>query len=69
MELELDREARKNKRNQGLMQLIKRAHGLVENPDIEKHRQSQNHLGVILGNTRDIRYKEIDIDGMYGIKL
>ena len=66
MELELDREARKNKRNQGLMQLIKRAHGLVENPDIEKHRQSQNHLGVILGNTRDIRYKEIDIDGMYG---
>ncbi len=66
MELELDRKARKNKRNQGLMQLIKRAHGLVENPDIEKHRQSQNHLGVILGNTRDIRYKEIDIDGMYG---
>ena len=44
MELELDRKARKNKRNQGLMQLIKRAHGLVENPDIEKHRQSQNHL-------------------------
>lgn len=66
MELELDREVRKNKRNQGFMQLIKRAHGLVENPDIEKHRQSQNHLGAILGNTRDIRYKEIDIDGMYG---
>ena len=66
MEIELDKEARKNKRNQGLMQLIKRAHGLVENPDIEKHRQSQNHLGAILGNTRDIKYKEIDIDGMYG---
>lgn len=66
MEIELDKEARKNKRNQGLMQLIKRAHGLVENPDIEKHRQSQNHLGAILGNTRDINYKEIDIDGMYG---
>ena len=66
MEIELDKEARKNKRNQGLMQLIKRAQGLVENPDIEKHRQSQNHLGAILGNTRDIKYKEIDIDGMYG---
>jgi len=59
-------EIKKNKRNQGLMQLIRRAHGLVENPDIEKHRQSQNHLGVILSNTRDINYREIDIQGMYG---
>ncbi len=66
MALDAEKEARKAKRNQGLMQLVKRAHGLVENPDIEKHRQSQNHLGAILGNTRDIRYKEIDISGMYG---
>ena len=27
------------KNNQNLMQLIRRAHGLVENPDLEKHRQ------------------------------
>lgn len=54
-----------SKRNQNLMQLIKRVHGLVENPDLEKHRQSQNHLGTILGNTRDINYREIDIDGLY----
>lgn len=47
------------------MQLIRRVHGLVENPDLEKHRQSQNHLGSILGNTRDINYREIDIDGTY----
>lgn len=55
-----------DKRNQNLMQLIKRVHGIVENPDIEKHRQSQDHIGAILGNTRDIQYREIDIDGMYG---
>ena len=48
------------------MQLIKRAHGLVENPDIEKHRQSQDHLGAILGNVRELNYRQIDIDGMYG---
>ena len=55
-----------NKRNQNLMQLIRRVHGLVESADLEKHRQSQDHIGAILGNTRDIRYKEIDMDGMYG---
>ena len=32
------------KNNQNLMQLIRRAHGLVENPDLEKHRQSQDHM-------------------------
>lgn len=55
-----------NKRNQNLMQLIRRVHGLVENPDIEKHRQSQDHIGAILSNTRDLHYREVDIDGMYG---
>lgn len=58
-------EEKSSKRNQNLMQLIRRVHGLVENPDLEKHRQSQDHLGSILGNTRDINYREIDIDGTY----
>ena len=55
-----------SKRNQSLMQLIKRVHGLVENPDLEKHRQSQDAIGAILSNTKDINYREIDIDGMGG---
>lgn len=54
-----------NKRNQNLMHLIKRVHGLVENPDIEKHRHSQDQIGAILGNTKDISYREMDIEGMY----
>ena len=53
-----------NKRNQNLMHLIKRVHGLVENPDIEKHRHSQDQIGAIMSNTKDINYREIDIDGM-----
>lgn len=55
-----------SKRNQNLMHLIKRVHGMVDNPDIEKHRHSQDQIGAILSNTRDIRYREINIDGMYG---
>lgn len=47
------------------MNLIKRVHGLVENPDIEKHRHSQDQIGAILGNTKDISYREMDIEGMY----
>lgn len=55
-----------DKRNQNFMQLIRRVHGIVENPDIEKHRQSQDHIGAILSNSKDMQYREIDIDGMYG---
>ncbi len=54
-----------SRRNQNLMHLIRRAHGLVDNPDLEKHRQSQDALGSILGNTRDINYREMEIEGMY----
>lgn len=53
---------KKEKRNQNLMNVIRRVHGLVENPDLEKHRQSQDHLGAILSNTKDIVYREFEID-------
>lgn len=58
--------ARGRKSNQNLMQLVKRVHGLVENTDLEKHRQSQDQIGMLLGNTKEIEYQEIDIGGMYG---
>ena len=54
------------KANQNRMQLIKRVHGLVENTDIEKHRQSQAQIGAILGNTKEISYQEIEVDGIQG---
>lgn len=56
---------RKERLNQNLMQLIKRVHGLVENPDLEKHRLSQDHIGQLLGNTREITYKETNINGIH----
>lgn len=54
------------KKNQNLMQIIRRVHGIVENPDIEKHRQSQDHIGALLGNSKEITYTEIDMDGIHG---
>ena len=54
------------KRNQNLMQVIKRMHGLVENPDLEKHRQSQDYIGSILGNSKEVSYTEVDMDGVRG---
>ncbi|MCM1267339.1 MAG: alpha/beta hydrolase [Bacteroidales bacterium] len=50
-----------DKKNVGLMNLIKRMHGVVENADIEKHRQSQDHFGALLGNSRDVIVEEIEI--------
>ena len=49
------------KRNANLMNLIKRMHGGVENADIEKHRQSQNHFGALLGNSKDVLIEDVSI--------
>mgnify|MGYP003301648445 CR=1 FL=1 len=54
------------KKNQKLINLIKHLHGLVENDDIEKQRQSQEQMGMIFGTARDTQYREVDISGMAG---
>ncbi len=54
------------KRNQNLMHLIKRMHGVVENTDLEKHRQSQDHFGVLLGSNKEVDIRELEIDGIHG---
>lgn len=54
------------KRNQNLMNLIKKMHGVVENTDLERHRQSQDHFGVLLGNNKEVEIKELEIDGIHG---
>ncbi len=54
------------KANQNLMNVIRKVHNLVEAEDIDKHRQSQNNLGAVLGNRKDTLVREVEIDGMYG---
>lgn len=53
-------------KNQNMMAMIRKVHGMIENTDIEKHRQSQDHVGALLGNTRDILTRSVDIQGMEG---
>ena len=55
-----------SKTNQNLMHLIKRMHGAVENVDIEKHRQSQDHFGILLGSNKEVTIKEFEIEGIHG---
>ncbi len=50
------------KKEQKFMDLVRRVHGLLDNPDIEKKRQSQEYIGTILGSTKDIEYQEFEIE-------
>ncbi|MDE6663387.1 MAG: alpha/beta hydrolase [Lachnospiraceae bacterium] len=54
------------KKTQGLMNLIKKVHGTVENVDIEKHRQSQDYFGILLGSNKEVSIKEIELEGIHG---
>ena len=58
--------ARLEKKNQNLMNLIKRVHSVVENTDIEKHRQSQDYFGALLGTNKETMIREVEIEDMYG---
>lgn len=52
------------KREQKRVELVRRVHGLVGNNDIEKTRQSQEYIGTILGSTKELEYREFDMEGM-----
>lgn len=56
-----------DKRNQSLMNLIKRVHSVVENPNLEKQRQSQDSLSALLTGTvkKETLIREITIEDMY----
>ena len=51
--------------NQGFINLIRKAHGLIENTDIEKHRHSQDQMGALFGNHREVVVTETAVGSMY----
>jgi len=53
-------------KHQGLLNLIQKAHGLVENTDLEKHRQSQEQLATLLSPRKDVLYEDVQIEGIHG---
>lgn len=52
------------KQNQSLMNFIRKVHGLVEKPDIDRHRQSQDRIGALLGTEKGAEYVPEEVDGM-----
>ena len=46
-----------SRQNQNMMNLIRKVHGLVERPDLTKHRQSQDRIGAILGTEKGMPMK------------
>lgn len=58
-----------DRKNANLMNLIKRVHGVVETADIEKHRQSQDHFGALLGNSKDVMIEDLEIRTASGIGI
>ena len=51
--------------NQSFINLIRKAHGLIENSDIEKHRHSQDQMGALFGNSREVAVTETAVGSMY----
>lgn len=52
--------------NQSMMSLIRKVHGIIDHPDIEKHRHSQDQVGALLGNSKDILLRETRIQDLKG---
>ena len=50
--------------NQKMLKAIKKMHALVESEDIEKQRAAQENFGGILSKSRDLEYKNFEIDGI-----
>lgn len=52
------------KQNQSLMNVIRKVHGMVERPDIDRHRQSQDRIGAIFGTEKKVEYIPVEVEGM-----
>ncbi|MBR6477140.1 MAG: alpha/beta hydrolase [Lachnospiraceae bacterium] len=50
---------------QRLLRFVKMAHGMVDNTDLEKQRQSQDHIGELMGRLKDLRFEPMELDGMH----
>ena len=56
-------------RNQNMMTLIRKVHGMIDSPDIEKHRHSQDQVGALLGTGKDILIREVEFQDMTGERV
>lgn len=61
--------AKSSEQNSMRMRLIKGAHGLIENSDIEKHRSSQDKIGALLGHSKELRFEEMHIGDIFAERI
>ncbi|MCI9140105.1 alpha/beta hydrolase [bacterium 1XD42-8] len=54
------------KRNQNRMNFIKKMHSIVEHPDLERQRQSQDSIGALFGGSKEVEYRDQSIGSMDG---
>ncbi|MDE6744584.1 MAG: alpha/beta hydrolase [Lachnospiraceae bacterium] len=52
-------------KNQNLMQMIRKVHSLIEEPDVEKQRQTQEHIAALNKLPKNIVSEPVDLEGMY----
>ncbi|MBQ1850723.1 MAG: alpha/beta hydrolase [Lachnospiraceae bacterium] len=50
---------------QSLLRLIKLVHGMVDNADLGKQRQSQDQIGELIGHSKDLTFRSIEIEGVH----
>lgn len=53
------------KRNKRLMHIVKRVHGLIENDDLQKQRNSQNQLGAFFETDKRFHFTSVNVDNMH----
>ena len=46
------------------MKAIKKMHTLVESPDVEKQRASQENISGIFSKSKDMKYENFEIEGI-----
>lgn len=51
-------------KNQNMMELIRKVHGMIDSQDLEKHRHSQDQVGALLGNSKERIIRRVKIGGM-----
>ncbi|MDD2959841.1 MAG: alpha/beta hydrolase [Lachnospiraceae bacterium] len=56
----------KNDTNQGLMNIVRAVHGLLESDDIEKVRSAQENMGSLLTARKNRRFREEELNGIHG---
>lgn len=53
------------KRNKRLMRIVKRVHGLIENDDLQKQRNSQNQLGSFFETDKRFHFTSVNVNNMH----